>query len=82
MAGVVLLVLFLLSGDYMAGSYAMIAVGDIKVLNTIVADPNFTFEGYYFIEIIDEFFCQIGMFYNEIDRLFYDDDEFTTINGG
>lgn len=79
--GQVLLVSYLLSGDDMAGSYAMIAVGDIKVFNTIIANPDFTYDGYYFIKILTDVFCQIGMYYNVNDGLFYDDDTFTTVNG-
>ncbi|GAB2938379.1 hypothetical protein [Hafnia psychrotolerans] len=62
-------------------NYAMISNGDIKVFNTIVAEPEFIYEGYYFILIDEGVFCQSGMFYNDNDNLFYDDIEFTTING-
>ncbi len=63
------------------GNYAMIAESEIKVFNTIVADDGFSLDGYYFIPIQPGVFCQAGMYYNEADDLFYDDDAFTTING-
>lgn len=75
-----LLAFFLLSGDSMSKTYAMIAVGDIKVFNTIIADPDFTYDGYYFVEVLGDVFCQLGMYYNCDDGLFYDDEGFTTIN--
>lgn len=62
-------------------NYAMIKSGDNKVFNTIVADASFSMDGFYFVAIGSEVFCQIGMFYNKSDGLFYDDKKFTTING-
>ncbi|KAA6001384.1 hypothetical protein [Pantoea sp. M_5] len=53
-----------------------------EVLNTIVADPDFEIEGFYLIEYdSDIVFCQKGMFYNEKDNLFYDEEGFKHING-
>lgn len=65
----------------MSNYYAMIKENEIIVINTIVADPNFSIDGYYLIEIIAGVFCKIGMFYNKDDGLFYDDDDFKSING-
>lgn len=61
-------------------NYAMIKLGDNKVFNTIVAHESFSMDGFYFVEIGGDVFCQIGMFYNEADGLFYDDKKLTKIN--
>lgn len=50
--------------------YAMIKIGDTEVLNTIVADEDFSMEGYYFIKIELGVFVTIGMSYNEKDNSF------------
>jgi len=55
---------------------AMIADGDIEVLNTIVAEnDDFKMSGYYFVPIADKP-CQIGMFYNKKNSVFYFDKGF------
>ena len=60
----------------MTVNLAMIADGDIEVLNTIVAESeDFKMSGYYFVPIEDKQ-CQIGMFYNKKDGLFYFDEGF------
>lgn len=63
------------------GNYAMMKNGDNLVINTVVKDSEFVLEGYYFVEMVDGVFCQQGMYYNSVDQLFYDDPEFTIING-
>lgn len=62
-------------------TYAMIKSGVNEVINTIMADDSFPMDGFYFVEIGSDVFCQTGMFYNEAVNLFYDDEEFTKING-
>lgn len=60
----------------MTVNLAMIADGDIEVVNTIVAESeDFKMSGYYFVPIADKQ-CQIGMFYNKKDGLFYFDEGF------
>lgn len=60
----------------MTVNLAMITDGDIEVLNTIVAESeDFKMSGYYFVPIVDKQ-CQIGMFYNKKDGLFYFDKGF------
>ena len=60
----------------MTVNLAMIADGDIEVLNTIVAESeDFKMEGYVFVLILNKQ-CEIGMFYNEKDGLFYFDKGF------
>lgn len=60
----------------MTVNLAMIADGDIEVMNTIVADSeDFKMEGYMFVPILSKQ-CEIGMFYNKKDGLFYFDKGF------
>lgn len=60
----------------MTVNLAMIADGDIEVMNTIVADSeDFKMEGYMFVPILNKQ-CEIGMFYNKKDGLFYFDKGF------
>lgn len=60
----------------MTVNLAMIADGDIEVQNTIVAENSgFEMSGYYFVTIADKQ-CQIGMFFNKKDGLFYFDKGF------
>lgn len=60
----------------MTVNLAMIADGDTEVLNTIVAEnEEFKMSGFYFVPIADKP-CQIGMFYNKKDGLFYFDKGF------
>ncbi|MFV9686562.1 hypothetical protein ACNY67_06685 [Pantoea sp. KXB45] len=60
----------------MTVNLAMIADGDTEVLNTIVAENEvFKMSGFYFVPIADNP-CQIGMFYNKKDGLFYFDKSF------
>lgn len=47
-----------------ASDYAMIKDGDTEVLNTIVAEENFTLDGYYFVKIEPGEFVTIGMKYD------------------
>lgn len=62
-------------------NYAMIADGETRVFNTIIADPTFTYEGYYFILIETGVFCETGDYYNSADGKFYIDAEFTEVAG-
>jgi len=60
----------------MTVNLAMIPDDDIEVLNTIIAEnEEFKIAGYYFIPISDKQ-CQVGMFYNKKDGLFYFDKGF------
>lgn len=63
------------------GNYALIKNKTIYVENIIVANDDFYLEGYYTIRYGAEVFCEIGMYYNKNSNLFYDDPEFTAING-
>lgn len=63
------------------GNYALIKNNTIYVENIIVANDNFHLEGYYTVRYGPEVFCEIGMYYNKNGNLFYDDSEFTVING-
>lgn len=62
-------------------NYAMIKNKEIMVFNTIVADESFSMDGYYCVKIEDGVFCQPGMFYSKDVGLFYDDEDFKSING-
>ncbi|MBU9816892.1 hypothetical protein J1781_18885 [Rahnella sp. C60] len=62
----------------MIKSYALITNETILVVNTIVADETFQIEGYYLMEILDGILCQTGIYYNELDGLFYYGEGFTT----
>ncbi len=62
-------------------NYVMIPDGSTKVFNKIVADENFTIEGYYLVLLDDSLFCDIGNFYNKKDGLYYEDAAFTTVAG-
>lgn len=60
----------------MTVNLAMIADGDIEVLNTIVAESeDFKMDGYIFLPILNKQ-CEIGMFYNNKDGFFYFDKGF------
>lgn len=60
----------------MTVNLAMIANGDMEVMNTIVADSvDFKIDGYTLIPILGKQ-CEIGMFYNKKDGLFYFDKGF------
>lgn len=64
------------------GACAVIQKDSIEVVNTILADLDFQIDGVDLVEYdSDKVFCQKGMFYNGKDNLFYDDSDFTTING-
>ncbi|WP_226020087.1 hypothetical protein [Serratia symbiotica] len=65
------------------GSYAVVKTGETKVDNIIVADDSLSLEGYDLIRftVDGDDLCQIGMFYNEKDGKFYDDESFATIGG-
>jgi len=66
----------------MMSSCAVIQNDIVEVLNTIIADPDFEIEGFYLIEYYsDKVFCQKGIFYNEKDGVFYDEEAFKYING-
>lgn len=56
---------------------AMIANKSTEVVNTIIADDeSFEIDGFYFIPVNGKE-CEIGMFYNKKDGVFYYDDKFT-----
>lgn len=56
---------------------AMIANKSTEVINTIVAEnDSFTMDGYFFVPVNGKQ-CEIGMFYNKIDGLFYYDEGFS-----
>lgn len=59
--------------------YAVLATGSNKVENIILASEDFTQDGYTLNLINSGVFCDIGMFYNESDGLYYQDEAFTTI---
>ncbi|CAI2401631.1 Uncharacterised protein [Serratia proteamaculans] len=63
------------------GNYAVIKTGGNKVENIIVADDYFSLDGFDLIPFAVDNLCQIGMFYNEKDDRFYDDESFTKISG-
>lgn len=62
-------------------NYAMLENNSNYVDNTILADDKFSVVGFKLIKIEPEKFCQPGMYFNEIDGLFYDDEKSTVING-
>lgn len=64
-----------------SGSFALLKSGDNQVENIIVADEVFSLEGYALVHFAEDCPCQIGMFYNEEDEKFYDDELFTKIGG-
>ncbi|MFT2790524.1 hypothetical protein ACMV5I_10655 [Serratia sp. T13T92] len=61
-------------------NYAMLETDSNYVENTIVADNNFSVVGFKLIKIEVDTFCQSGMYFNDNDDLFYDDENFTSIN--
>lgn len=61
-------------------NYAVLKVNSNLVVNTIVADNKLSIDGFKLMKIESGIFCQIGMYFNGVDGLFYDDAEFTTIN--
>ena len=60
-------------------NFAQIATGETLVKNIIVAEPAFTVDGFSLVQINDGTYCSPGMFYNAVDGIFYQDEEFTTI---
>ncbi|MFV8867601.1 hypothetical protein [Serratia fonticola] len=61
-------------------NYAMLKTDSNYVDNTIVADDKFSVVGYKLIKIEPGISCQPGMYFNEADRLFYDNATFTSVN--
>ncbi|WP_413510825.1 hypothetical protein [Serratia liquefaciens] len=60
-------------------NYAVLKIDSNYVENTIVADDKFSMTGFKLIKIEADVFCQPRMYFNDADRLFYDDAEFTHI---
>lgn len=61
--------------------YAMIPNGTNIVSGTIVMSPGFEFEGYYFVHVPRNVWCDAGTYYNKADGLFYYDEAFTHLGG-
>ncbi|WP_447908330.1 hypothetical protein, partial [Serratia fonticola] len=61
-------------------NYAMLKIDSNYVENTIVAYDKFSVIGFKLIKIEADTFCQSGMYFNDVDGLFYDDEKFTSIN--
>lgn len=62
----------------MAESFAVISGGVVK--NIIIAEKDYSPDDVEVVEYSNSTFCQPGMFYNQSDGLFYDDETFTKIN--
>lgn len=62
----------------MAGRFAVISGGVVK--NIIIAEKDYSPDDVDIVEYSNSTFCQPGMFYNQSDGLFYDDETFTKIN--
>lgn len=60
--------------------HAMIKNDTTKVVAIVNVPDTFTSSAYYFVKV-GSAYCVKGMYYNESDQLFYDDEAFTTING-
>lgn len=60
---------------------AMLKGNSNKVLSIVNVPSTFIVKGYTFIKIQEGVYCQAGMYYCEKTGLFYDDEEFTSING-
>jgi hypothetical protein len=63
----------------MSKVYAVIPKKSKQVENTILAEDGFTVAGYKVIELSDDIYCQPGMYWNEEDGLFYQDEEFKEV---
>ena len=63
----------------MSNRYALIENGTIQVCNVILAEEGFTKNGYYLKNIDHAVFCEIGMYFNSNDGLYYQDEGFTKI---
>lgn len=63
----------------MAQVYAVIPKKSNYVENTILAAEGYTMTGFKVIALNGDVFCQPGMYWNEGDGLFYQDNEFTEI---
>jgi hypothetical protein len=60
--------------------HAMIKNNTTKVVTIVNIPDSFSSTTYFFIKI-GSAYCVAGMYYNADDGLFYDDAEFTAING-
>lgn len=58
---------------------ALMPTGSNIVENIIVGDASFTLTGYTILQIKSGVLCEIGMYYNSSDGLFYQDAAFTSI---
>ncbi|WP_277268355.1 hypothetical protein [Pantoea septica] len=61
--------------------HAMVRNGETKVLAVVNVPASYKVNGFSFVKIPSGVYCEKGMYYNEDDGLFYDDEDFTTING-
>lgn len=61
--------------------HAMIKSTDTKVLAIVNVPGSYAVKGFSFIKITSGVYCAKGMYYNVASGLFYDDAEFTMING-
>jgi hypothetical protein len=59
--------------------YALIKNGDNVVSNIIVANSDYSLDGYYIIAIQSGVFCQPNMYYNKTDGVFYYDSKLSFI---
>lgn len=55
------------------GTYNVVAIMDVF--------DGYEISGFYLIEIKDGVYCAEGSYYNPDDGMFYDDPDYTTING-
>lgn len=58
---------------------ALIPTGSNQVSNIIIADSGYTQDGYAAQVVASGVFCEPGMYYNEADSLYYQDEAFTVM---
>lgn len=61
--------------------HAMIRVNENQVLAVVNVPASYKVSGFIFIKILSGIYCAAGTYYNAATGLFYDDEEFSTING-
>jgi len=61
--------------------HAMIKSTNVKVLAIVNVPGSYVVRGFNFIKIKSGIYCAKGMYYDFVSGLFYDDTEFSMING-
>lgn len=61
--------------------HAMIRSNENMVLAIVNVPGSYKVSGFYFIKIMSGIYCASGSYYDAATGLFYDDEEFTKING-